>query len=676
MEVNMKKKIIAMMLSIMAAFSMVACNGDPGSDVPSDVVEIVIPRGYGGGAGAMPQDKLAEAFNNDENWGKKKYGKYNGAYVKYVDGDYAYVDIQNAGFDVIHFDSRSPSIADGAAAGSYVDITDIVTSVIPTEDVSIEDKIDPEYRWVTKGATAADKDRYYGIPGSTYYSGISMDREFFERDQLFLAAAVLDTDADAATKLAKFDRADAAGYQYRKFHSSKFGITLVFSSYDGDGIGAYGQTMRNGQFNTSTEDLMVGPDGQKGTSDDGLPSSLVEMLALCDYVTQSDRVFLRANGTPGTTFRAPIGLSGQYKSQSSFILESLLCSMLGEQYRKSMLEYNSQGGTVNVITGWTDENLYPGIDYIKKPIVTKGVVVTPESGYLSTWIEEKFYADAALEIIMHENWYSYGYSEDYSHHEAEWSFLAGGYANMPDFEATLYFCDATHWSAEAREQNHYLTLAASYDYTDHENYGRRVEPAILPTNIHEPIYDGYTEGYGDIQTLTCGPLTYTCIITNSVKDDPDKLAACKAWLQFLMTDRAMTMDFIYAGSAPTTIGYDYYQALEQYPLDGFDDPYYANYYFLRTVDLIMSSRLCPSIGIEDYAVNYRTQPLYFRKMYYSGMFEVDKMNPYLLIQSKGAEKAFEAQMYTKATFSRLHSTYNEVPSNLKGDLVYNPYTGK
>ena len=125
----------------------------------------------------------------------------------------------------------------------------------------------------------------------------------------------------------------------------------------------------------------VGPDGEEGTLDDGLPSTIYEFIVLCERMV-NDGV-------------QPVQMAGQYPQYANPMLDGLMVSLMGpEKYAAT----NSLTGEVEVVTGFTNENLVGNIDYIKKPI-TKTIEISEESGYYMTWQVEKYYAQALLEIL-------------------------------------------------------------------------------------------------------------------------------------------------------------------------------------------------------------------------------------------------------------------------------------
>ena len=672
------KKLLSLILCIAISLFAVACGGggDDGGSSEGGKVKIGIPAGWGGGAGTSYMEKLMEYFNESEEWGNQAIGKYTGSEVHLLQQDIPTnaSQIPTSGGDIISFDHRVGNILQ--TKDYLVDITDImVEENIPGEDKAIADKIPGDYK---RAFADYSGERYYGAPGGLTLSSVSIDTEMWERENLFIAGAKLNNAED-------YDEyaANATRSSLKQFKSEKFGITLWFSDYDGDGTGKYGfpsKAQNNGQngytcprdeLYLEDEDLIcVGPDGQYGTIDDGLPSSVVEMLALCDYI-RSPQFAAECQHDK----YAPFGLSGQYAySYANYFLEGLYGSLAGENFENVVQRFNSQGEKIRVVTGYTNENLYPGIDYIKKPII-KEVVVTPECGYYSSWMEDKFYAEAALEIIKTEGFFGYMERNDISHTGAQLNFLYGGYSDKDEQEACAFFIEGTYWSMEVNREdvNAYNKLYMADDNATN----RRTEIISLPTEIHEPVQ----EGEGDINTFTGGLLGYTSI-NKQVESDPDKLAYCKLWLQFVNTEYVLAYKFWATHFVQMALAdYDSVIANPQYAnffaQIGLQENYFNQYHFAQYRKLASNtySRVVLGVGDLDGPINFRNQTGYYNRIYASGIFGVGgTTQAYDLIwkpnkdgkNTGGAVAAFEKQMYDKGTWQNLYgSAYNDVEDSKK-----------
>ena len=694
----MKKfsKLISFILTLAVALSLVACGGGGDGDVPGggngggsdipgggnggdggNIVEIAIPKGWGGGAGNDYLIRLADYFNSNSEWGAQKIGKYDGAKIKLLEQDIPTTpaNITTHCGDVIIFDNRIGNILQ--VQPYVVDITDAITSKIPGEDVSIEDKLSEDLRPVF---TNLEGTRYFGSPDTALFCGYTIDTEMWERDGLYIANAILNSDPDYASKVAEYeDFMESEGFGAKKYVSVKYGVTLWFSDYDGDGSGVYAipgaKAVRNGNnYGIPKEDfgaqggLCVGPDGEAGTMDDGFPSSVIELLGLCDYI-KSDEFECAAN------YYAPFALSGEFRDANvNSFLDGLYASLAGEQYQNCVLNFNSKGKKVRVVTGYTSENLYPGIDYIKKPIVQE-VVITPETGYYTTMMEDKYYTEAALMIMYNEKYFGYAHENYVSHTETEKNFLFGGYDDKSHRDSCAFLIEGSYWSMEADRVG--VESYAQLVQADDSAVNRRTEIISMPVNINEPV----TEGNGDKNTLTASTPGFLAI-NKRVESDPDKLAYCKLWIQFTQTEPVLAYQYWATHFTPVALA-DYDEVIatpkyEQILADlGLNENYYNQYHFdrLRKLTADEYSRKVYGVGDITLTINFRTNSQFYRRLHYSGPFNVGgTKNAYQRLREVGLVKTFEDQMYSKATWGAMYgSGYNNVNEADKtyGGIEYN-----
>ena len=693
------KKFLSLILCIMISLFAVACGGGDGTggsgnggggDVPGvgggesgepNLVEIAIPKGWGGGAGTDYLINLANYFNQSSEWGAQKIGKYDGAKIVLLEQDIPTTpaNITTHGGDIITFDNRIGNILQ---VQPYIaDVTDAVNAKLPGEDKSILDKIPEDMRAVF---TDMSGERYYGSPDSTLFCGYSIDTEMWERDGLYIANAVLNDNPDYDAIVDEYEALmEDLGYGAKKFVSSTYGITMWFSDYDGDGSGYYSipgaKAVKNGQnYGVTKEEfgadggLCVGPDGVAGTMDDGLPSSVIELLALCEYI-KSDEFDCAAN------YYAPIAISGQYRdAHANSLLDGLYGSLAGEQYQNSVLNFDSQGEKVRVVTGYTDEPLYPGLvskkyDLVdktgkvtgnvmpKKPIVQE-VVITPETGYYTTWMEDKYYAEAALLIMNKEGYFGYAHDNYVSHTETQKNFLFAGYDDKAHRDSCAFLIEGSYWSMEADRTGveSYAQLVQADDLAQN----RRTEIISMPVNINEPV----VEGEGDINTLVSATPGFVAI-NKRVEEDADKFAFCKLWLQFTQTEPVLAYQYWATHFTPVALAdYDAVVANPEYTQIladlGLNENYYNEYHFdrLRKLTADDYSRKTYGVGNINISINFRTQSLYYRKLHYSGNFSVGgTKNCYQRLREVGLVKAFEEQMYNKGTWSNMYgSKYNDI----------------
>ena len=222
----MKKFINALLICVIALsmFSVVGCGGK------DDGRTKLLVYNFDGGVGTdwlYAAEKRFEELYADDVFEEGKVG----VNVEVLPGKAAQDSVASQPYDV--FFTESVFYNDLVVQGAVLDITDIVTTPLTgvkgcNETGTIEDKLFPEQ----KAALTALDGKYYVLPHYECYSGISYDRDLFNEEKLFIQ--------------------EGGGY-----------------------------TNLNGN-------LSVGPDGIRGSYDDGLPSSYEEFFALLKRMDQKD----------------------------------------------------------------------------------------------------------------------------------------------------------------------------------------------------------------------------------------------------------------------------------------------------------------------------------------------------------------------------------------------------
>ena len=172
-------------------------------------------------------------------------------------------------------------------AGKVADITDVVTQPISgansklTESGTIEDKLDPS---LASFLTAKD-DKYYMLPFYDGFYGFIYDVDLFEE----------------------------AGFYFDE---------------DGDFL----RLVNEAQRKTFEENKSKGPDGVKGTYDDGLPATYEQMIKLCDEIVAKSYV--------------PFCYSGSYNDYVSKACRAFIADYEGYEGFKLNYTFN---GTANLV---------------------------------------------------------------------------------------------------------------------------------------------------------------------------------------------------------------------------------------------------------------------------------------------------------------------------------------
>ena len=641
------------------AFAAVACDGSSDDDLnmSSDgKMYINIPEGFGGGVGTQGIEAIAKKFNESPEFGSNptRYGQYKGAIVKVVDGDTpAAGTLETKAVDFVFYDHRG--LGREAAQLYMYDLTDLLNEPAYGETDPIINKIPEHYR---EGFSGYDG-RMYAIPYGDIICGWLMNTEMFESDQLYISKAKVHGDPNWTAE----DELEVAGKH--KFVSNKYGITLYFSNYDGDGTHMLPVRQMNGQSQTDRDDLSVGPDGIKGTYDDGLVSSVIEFLALCEYIdtgaiSQDTDESIGRNPYGKKNFYSACSLSGAHMDgYIGIFADAMWAALAGEDYLVTHDLQTKGDNTITIVTGWTNENLYPGIDYVKKPI-TAEVKVTPETGYYTTWMLEKFYTDMLIDILYKEGYYQYGHDFGSCHVDTEASFLIGGYTDSQEFESTAWYFDGNYASNEMRMNGDYDYIFENYD--GHEE--RRIEFAPMPTSLDIPVTED--NGLGDKPTLAV--LGRSAMAINKKRfEDPDRALALKDFFKFFCSDVMLAEEFYWTNTMNCMIT-DPREIAEDNPSSGLDTHPNKNYYTDRIIDLMCDARKVHYVVHDVLKESGR----YYQKGYASGMFFVGTTSPYAWVRTSrknGVTNAgialFEAQMYTRVGWAQIYANYNTINDTLK-----------
>ena len=657
------KKFLSLILCITIALFAVACKpGDDGdaSGVTADgKVVISIPIGWGGGGGQAGTEAIAKKFSEDPEFGGKARGNYTGAVVKITEGAVPKTasGLSSTAFDILGFSHGAPLISE--LAGGCINLSDpygdgsydLFAQKYKNETKTLNDKISSNYReyFQVDGS-------YYGAPATEMYCGISLYTELWEREQLYIAASKVDGDSS-------FDTSKWAGYH--SFHSDKFGVTIYFSDYDGEGGLCYGyesgdnsECLRNGQFSDSPyATRSVGPDGIPGNRDDGQPSTVLEFLAICEYLNsgaiKNDPRPGQGRGNAKQSYYDAVAYSGANKTgYDALFMDAFFASLAGEDYN-TVLTLDSEGKEIEVVTGFTNDNLFPGVDDIKKPTTTK-VAITPDCGYYASWMVDKYYTDAVMEVLIkgtgNGSYFYYGTGKGSTHTGTQYDFIIGNYNNNMQQEACAYMIDGSYMYAEARANNKLLDVELMFDSaTD-----IRIEYASLPVNFSEPVvYDEVTEtSNGDMPSLVVIGKAFQ-VISKRVAQDPDKLAYCLDWLLYSRGDVNMAEHFMY-NSTPFVLADNIPEIIENNPTSGLSTHQYYGYFNKQLLDLHAQSRIYRPIGGEE--INPYNAPNYYKRGFGSGIFYIGaREDAYSALNDEGSKETFKKQAYSKTTWNTMYT---------------------
>lgn len=449
----MKKRLLSVLVALAVVFTVTACTIQNQDDPTKTTITVVnYDGGIGGGWLVGAVERFEEAYK-DESFADGKTG----VKVKVTnDSIVSATTMKNSGYN-IYFDETS-AVESAINAGNVMPIDDIVGP--------LESKIDVDYRNMLKG----NDGKYYALPHYEFYPGATYDVDVFEKYGLYIADG---TDGDY-------------------FDSEKFGEEMYFTK--GTGVG---QPKKS-----------CGPDGIYGTIDDGLPSSLLELCILCEYMKERKSV-------------TPFQLSGMYAGYSNYFLMGLWASLAGFDEMRTVYTFD---GTIDAVTGEGSENLFPGISYVKKP-TTEKVTVQEGNGYRAFDSVNRYYAEAFLQICLKEGWINSDSTDTSVTHTGAQSRFINGYKNGSPIGIIM---EGSYWYNESDLAGNFDNYYNNYATDDSE---RRLAWLSLPISFDTKV----TEGNGKPITVVDQGLSFA-YINNNIAAKPEVVAACKAFLSFLYTD--------------------------------------------------------------------------------------------------------------------------------------------
>ncbi len=465
-------KICCILISlIIPTLSLTACSD------PYKNVTVIYVTNFNGGVGTKWFDNASERFKDlvaETSYEEGKKG------VHFEVNETMYINAENAKTDgmAMYFTQNSQNVITLSQKGLLLDITDIVTKPIEADGRSIADKLQDDNR----GFFMRDG-KYYGLPHYEIYSGLTYDVDLFNKYNFFYAAPGQPS-------------SDVQAWP------SDYGTGMFIKDIDDP-------TSDDPSVKIKSK-KSCGPDGVYGTKDDGLPSSLVELIVLCDYMTFRNVQPITGSGMHWTTY-------------SSHLNQGIWAALAGDQMR-SNYTFN---GEIEVVTDFTTKNAFEGINYIKKPNTEK-ITLTQATGYKSYDMVSRYYSHAFMEIVMKEGWFSDDVTTPtVSHTGSQRNFIFSGIDGMPEVGMMV---EGSYWYNESEDVNNLV------DYERYTNKtGRNVEWMPLPVNVFEPV----TEGNGRRTTfLDVG--SSSCFINARVAENPGLMQACKDFMEFLFTDAELS----------------------------------------------------------------------------------------------------------------------------------------
>lgn len=468
---KIRQKVLSLALCVVAAFGAVACGGNnDGGNGNETVLEVAV---HNGGVGNVWLKEAGERFSAKMANHSYATGKQ-GVKINITPGNGLGKASMDSDAYNVYFIERLDTF-NLMQNGLLMDLTEIFQT--EEDGKTLESRIKPEMLPSLKG----NDGKYYVLPGWEFYSGMSYDEESFDFCGAYFTAP---------------------GESGLVYDSGKFG-TATF----------VGRTSAK---------KSCGPDGAYNTADDGLPSSLQEMLILCAYLKQ--------NGVE------PITLSSQYPGYSKYLIAGLWASLAGYDSMKTCYTFDGAEAEVVKLDAngnlmFTDENLFPGIDYLKKP-VTEKVSVTEANGYVTNDMAAKYYAAAFLEIVEKEGYLPFSDGMGINHTTAQLNLLLGG-SGVKGRNRKGMFIDGSYWWVESEMYD----IASTYNtLTKKDANDRKIKWMPLPTSLDTTV----TEGNGRKNTLIDTGMG-VCFINNNIKNNEELKQASIDFVKFCYTQNELEL---------------------------------------------------------------------------------------------------------------------------------------
>ncbi len=483
-----KKRWIATALSAFmlvgsVGMSMTAC-GDLDEEDSSSTFEAIynVPgankmeikiKNFGMGPGNLwleeTMERFAEANQNT------KYGDKTGVYLKYESTNNQNTKAMAGDSTNIFFDERMSNPYELAQNNLLLNLDSIVKN-----ENRVGGKLEDKIFDAAKGGIMQGES-YYALPHYEFFGGIAYNRSTFED------------------------------------------LNAYFAAEDEDYVETYDSSYGSANF-IADEDAVKsnGPDGKPDTEDDGLPCSLEEFIILCDYIKE------KSGGEI-----APITISGEhYLKYADYLLIGVWSALAGPE---QMRNYYNCTGEIEVVARddngklqFTNENLFEGIDYVKKP-VTKTVTMAADGsqGWMGNDMAAKYYAYAILDILREEEFFcSTAYSND-NHWDTQMDIYMEGKAERPQAAMLI---EGSYWYNESNEKGGFDTYEKRVPNADRKTLD--VAWMSMPTSL-------YTDGAvgRDACFLDIG-LAYT-MINGNVQSNPALMQACLDFVEYCYSEQEL-----------------------------------------------------------------------------------------------------------------------------------------
>ncbi len=483
------KQMLVGAMCLLTALNAVACGGG-GDDSGSGAVgsengtEIYIAN-FGGGVGEEWLRQAGGRFADSVSTKSYETGKMGVKIEPYSSTGISTANMASDGYS-IYFTEKSGTARQLSQTGVVLDISDIVTEKVYDDGTkSIIDKVDAGYVSALKGVG----DAIYALPHYEIYPMLTYNRAIFDDYGIYFAKP----DSNVTPYSCAYGSAKMVG--------------------DGENL-----------------EKSCGIDGEYGTFDDGLPTSIQELLIFCNYMYNEYNV-------------VPFTVAGGHIDYYSYFVEGIMSSIMGANSFKGMFSFDTK---MDIVNGYSAENLLPGVD-IKAPNIEKDVQITDATGYKVRETAARYYAIALTEIFHNNNWMAPDSSNgNVNASQAQANFIKGGVQGQKKVGMLI---EGSQWVNEAIQSRHFENFTAVSQ--KQSNLGVMPFPVSLNTTV--------TEGNGARRTAMDFGMSYM-FVNKKVESNPGLCEAVKDFIQFLYSEEELQNFTKTTGVLKAAINYDYFNA--------------------------------------------------------------------------------------------------------------------
>ncbi len=345
-----------------------------------------------------------------------------------------------------------------------VDLTELYSrpSKYSSDGKSIIERMLPEMRGssavVSKDATGAYKTNFYALPHYEFMSGLTYDKELFDRYNLYFA---------------EDQSADSDGFLVE----TNFGDAYFIGEDSGEDAPIDGV------------ELSYGPDFTKGTADDGLPKSLQELAILCAHMKNDCDI-------------EPMQYPGGKKDYSNILVCGLYASLAGYEALQATSTFKGNLEVINtndIIGGQElifDETtpLFEGATGIAKP-QTRWVqidqAVDNTTGWYTQELAAKYYALAFYELAYNNEWFSSATRTNglQSHTDSQASFMLNGQQVGNTLNPNVGMLVENTYLWNEMDVEGVLDTYTKYAATQKDPYKRDIRVMPLPSVLTNADYE-------------------------------------------------------------------------------------------------------------------------------------------------------------------------------------------